>query len=128
LPAADAFIRGLNRRMSMTLSVRLLSAAALLIALPMASPAVGGDARSAIPPGQTQSAPDIPDKKLDAAAAALKRIAGLRHDFREQLAKAVTDQGLSIDEYAAIIDVAQADPDVRDKLLERVGPLKDADD
>jgi len=36
------------------------------------------------------------------------------------LIKAVTDQGLSIDEYTKIIEVAQSDPGVRDKLLQRL--------
>ena len=36
------------------------------------------------------------------------------------MTKAVTDQGLSVDEYTAIIEVAQSDPAVRDKLLKRI--------
>ena len=104
----------------MKFPVRLLSAAAMLAALAVASPAVSGEARSASPPGHSQQSQHIPDKKLDAAAAALKRIAGLRHDFREQMAKAVTDQGLSIDEFKSIMELAQNDPGVRNKLLERL--------
>jgi hypothetical protein len=34
--------------------------------------------------------------------------------------KAVTDQGLSIDEYTTILAVAQKDPIVRDKLIQRL--------
>jgi hypothetical protein len=36
--------------------------------------------------------------------------------------KAVTDQGLSVDEYSTILQVAQNDPQVRDKLLQRLRP------
>jgi hypothetical protein len=76
------------------------------------------------PPGFSQSAPSISDQKLDKAAAALERIAGLQQDFRKQMAKAVTDQGLSIDEYAEIMDVAQNDPQLRQKIMSRIAPPK----
>jgi hypothetical protein len=38
------------------------------------------------------------------------------------LAKAVTDQGLSVDEYDSILEVAQNDPDVREKNWQRIRP------
>ena len=81
----------------------------------------------------------IPDKKLDAAAAAVKQVSTVKGTFEQKLAqapaeekervageaddaivKAVTDQGLSIDEYTTILQVAQKDPVVRDKLLQRM--------
>jgi len=81
----------------------------------------------------------IPDKKLDAAAAAVKQVSTVKGTFEQKLAqapaaekerlvdeandamkKAVTDQGLSIDEYATILEVAQNDPIVRGKLLQRL--------
>jgi hypothetical protein len=34
--------------------------------------------------------------------------------------KAVTDQGLTVEEYTDIVNVAQKDPAVRDKLLRRL--------
>jgi hypothetical protein len=34
--------------------------------------------------------------------------------------KAVTDRGLSVDEYNSILEVAENDSDVRQKLLQRV--------
>jgi len=101
--------------------------------------------------GQTPSAPpstaprpstapqNIPDKKLDAAAAAVKSVSAVKNTFdqkaakapageKERLAgeaehemtKAVTDQGLSVEEYVTIMKVAQNDPVVRDKLIERM--------
>ena len=36
--------------------------------------------------------------------------------------KAVTDQGLSVDEYNTIVQTAQNDPTVRQKLVQRIHP------
>ena len=47
------------------------------------------------------------------------RVAGEAHDA---LVKAVTDQGLSVDEYNAILNRAQTDPTLRQKLVERLTP------
>ena len=82
---------------------------------------------------------NIPDKKLDAAAAAVKKVTVIKNNYDQQLAqapvaeqkrlqgeasdameKAVTDQGLSVEEYTTILTVAQKDPVVRDKLLQRM--------
>jgi hypothetical protein len=90
---------------------------------------------------------DVPDQKLDAAAAALKKVANLKQDFeqrlqsaapsdeerivneaRDAIVKAVTDQGLSLDEYTTILVIAQNVPQVREKLLERLSPSEDDDD
>jgi hypothetical protein len=87
---------------------------------------------------QTQ---DIPEERLDAAAAALERVVSLTQDYQGQmlaappskqdriaeeakkaLVKAVTDQGLSITEYALILQAAQNDPEVRGKILRRMDP------
>ena len=38
------------------------------------------------------------------------------------LVKAVTDQGLSVEEYTSILDVAETDPGVREKILQRMRP------
>ena len=38
------------------------------------------------------------------------------------LAKAVTDQGLSVEEYDPILEVAQNDPGVREKIRQRIRP------
>jgi hypothetical protein len=87
---------------------------------------------------QTQQS-DIPDQKLDQAAAALEKVSNLKRDYEQkissapaaeqekiaseantELTKAVTDQGLSVEEYNTIIQVAQNDPQVRQKILSRV--------
>ena len=94
---------------------------------------------SVTPPSPTTTPADIPDKKLDAAAAALKKVSAIKDNYIHKLAeapvaekerlegeagdamaKAVTDQGLSIEEYTAILKVAQKDPVVRGKLLQRM--------
>ena len=78
-------------------------------------------------------------QKLDAAAAAVKKVSVIKNKYDQQLAeapvaekgrlrdeagnamaKAVTDQGLSIEEYTTILTAAQKDPVVRDKLLQRM--------
>jgi hypothetical protein len=41
---------------------------------------------------------------------------------QRRLKKAVEDQGLTIEEYNSIIVVAQNDPDVRNKILQRMHP------
>ena len=85
----------------------------------------------------------ISDKKLDQAAAAITRVDKVQKSYQQKLeqarpnerdrvvaeadnalAKAVNDQGLSIDEYDAIIRTAQNDPAVREKLLQRLDAQK----
>jgi uncharacterized protein DUF4168 len=83
-------------------------------------------------PGSSEQTPkNISDQKLDAAAAALVSV---KKDYQEPvkaadpsdknriaeeahnaLVKAVTDQGLSVEEYTSILEVAENDPDVREK-------------
>ena len=81
----------------------------------------------------------IPEQKLDAAAMALQKVVDLKQDYQRRidaasepdkqgiadeakgaLARAVTDQGLSVEEYTAIIVVAQNDPQLREKILQRL--------
>jgi predicted ATPase with chaperone activity len=89
---------------------------------------------------QNQSAsPNISDQKLDAAAAAIDRVASVKQDYQQKIAtaapsdkdrlagdasnamkKAVTDQGLSVEEYSTILRVAQNDPGIRERLLQRL--------
>jgi hypothetical protein len=87
---------------------------------------------------QTKKAQDIPEDKLNAAGAALAAVSRVHNDYQQRIAKArsndrkrlidegdialqkaITDKGLSIDEYKAILDMAQNDPDLQAKLIER---------
>jgi hypothetical protein len=91
--------------------------------------------------GLSDRSKNIPDQKLDAAAAALQQLAILLPDYQQKLAaappsdkqrvadeannalsKAVTDQGLSVEEYNTIMAEAQNDPDVREKIRQRLPP------
>jgi hypothetical protein len=92
-------------------------------------------------PGLSGQRPEVSDQKLDAAAAAIKQIAGVREDYgkrieaaepaqrehiadeaKNAMAKAITDQGLSLPEYSSILVVAQNDPRIQEKLLQRLSP------
>src|ERR1700756_1816551 len=84
------------------------------------------------------SAPELSEQKLSAAAEAIKRVAELQEDYRQRVAeadapadkervvaearneltKAVTDQGLSVDEYASILEAARDNPEIRGKILQ----------
>jgi uncharacterized protein YqfA (UPF0365 family) len=87
-------------------------------------------------------APDLSDQKLSQAAAALERVVSVQNDYRQRIAeaeapaekerlvaeannelsKAVTEQGLSVEEYSSILDVARDDPEIRGKILQRIRP------
>jgi hypothetical protein len=119
-------------------AAKTLVAAGLLFSAPAFA-----QGQSSSPPAKT--APDaasptnIPDKKLDAVATAAKRVVSVSDTYKEKLAKApeaekehivadanqaitkaVTDQGLSVEEYVSIMRVAQDDPAVRDRLVQRL--------
>jgi hypothetical protein len=53
------------------------------------------------------ASPDDQDKIAEEAHAAMQ--------------KAVTDQGLSVDEYNSIVQTAQNNPSVRDQIMKRLG-------
>jgi hypothetical protein len=116
--------------------------AAVLVAACLFVPAASAQTPPASSPSPDRSDPSpiIPDQKLDAAATALQQVAGLKQDYQQRvdsatsepdkqrivaeansaLTKAVTDQGLSVEEYTAIMVIAQNDPQVREKILQRM--------
>ena len=116
------------------------AAAILLLAAGVFVPPANAQVQSPSP-GLSEQAPNISDQKLDAAAAAIERVASLKQDYQQRItaappaekqrisdealsaiAKAVVDQGLSIEEYISILDLAQSDPDVHEKILQRIRP------
>jgi hypothetical protein len=125
----------------MRLFRRSLAAAVLTAGCYLCLPAMHGLAQSP-PPGPPISTPELSDQKLDAVAAALQRVVTLQRDYRQRIAsaetdaekerivaeahgeftKAVTDQGLSFEEYASILDMARDDSEIRDKILQRIRP------
>ena len=90
-------------------------------------------------PGPSSPSASIPDNKLDAAAAAMKSVSTVKEDYGRRIAqapdseksrlaneggqaltKAVTDQGLSVAEYTEILQIAQNNPAVRERILQRI--------
>jgi hypothetical protein len=90
-------------------------------------------------PQAPSPSPNISDQKLDAAAVAIGQVTTIRQSYERKISeappsdkqritqeentaleKAVTDQGLSVDEYNTIIRTAQNDPAVRQKLSQRI--------
>lgn len=117
-----------------------LTAAVLTVAWMYAVPTSNTDAQSQ-PPDLSDQTPNVSDQKLDATAAAIRQIAGVREEYGQRieaaaptdreriadeaktaLAKAVTGQGLSLPEYTSILIIAQNDPEVQKKILQRLGP------
>jgi Spy/CpxP family protein refolding chaperone len=115
-------------------------AAAMIAAGLLTAPTANAQAQAPAA-GQSNPTQNIPDQKLDATAAAMQQVASLRKQYRERLegapvadkdriadegngalVRAVTDQGLSVDEYSTIVQIAQNDRAVRDNLLERLRP------
>ena len=121
--------------------VLMRPAAAILLLAAGVLLAPGANAQVQSPPGLSEQPPNISDQKLDAAAAAIERVASLKQDYQQRiaaagpsdkerianeainaLAKAITDQGLSVEEYDSILEVAQNDPEVREKIRQRIRP------
>lgn len=122
-----------------------LLAAGMLFAVPSAQ--TQSSAPSGAPfTGKEVDRPTLSDEKLDAAAAAILRVNALAKDYQDQfesapeedrerivdeadaaIEQAVTDSGLSIEEYNMIIDIAQADPEVQARILQRLQPKPDED-
>ena len=127
-------------RLLQPLAAAVLSIAGLL-PLPAANAQTNQpQARPQVQSPQAQSpSPTISDEKLSAAAAAVGQVTSVRQSYEHRIAeappsdkqrltkeandaleKAVTDQGLSVDEYNSIIRTAQNDPAIRQKLAQRI--------
>jgi predicted ATPase with chaperone activity len=132
-------------RLSQALAAAALGAAAIFL-LPAANAQMTPpQTRPQTQSSQAQSpqaqspSPTISDEKLNAAAAAIGQVTSIRENYERKISeappsdkqrlaeeandalqKAVTDQGLSVDEYNRIIRTAQNDPAVRQKLTQRI--------
>ena len=110
----------MRTRLLHTLAAAALSVAGLLL-LPAANAQMNPP--QARPQAQSPS-PAISDAKLNAAARKIEAAPSdkqrLTIEANDAMAKAVTDQGLSVDEYNSIISTAQNDPAVREKLSQRM--------
>ena len=49
----------------------------------------------------------------------------IAEEAHKALVKAVTDRGISVEEYTSILQLAENDPGVREKLLQRIHPPAD---
>ena len=123
----------------MRLFRRSLAAAVLAAGCYLCIPTVHVLAQSP-PPGPSTSAPDLSDQKLSAVAAALERVASLQQDYGQriveaeapaekerlvaeannELTKAVTEQGLSVEEYTSILQRARDDSEIRLRILQYI--------
>src|SRR4029077_3920985 len=119
-----------------------LAATVLTVAWLFSVPVANAQTQSPSPSPSEQTPKDIPDQKLDAAATALERVASVKkEDYQRRikaadpsdrsriaeeahnaLVKAVTDRGISVEEYTSILQLAENDPGVREKLLQRIHP------
>ena len=121
-------------------AIGFAAASFLLIPVANAQTQPASPPSSTTVPDTTAKAADLSDKKLDAAAKAVKQVSAVSDTYKKKLAatpdkaekerlldqadkdvtKAVTDQGLSVDEYMAIMKVAENDSTVRNKLIDRL--------
>jgi hypothetical protein len=123
-------------------SLAVFLSAAVTVAGLISSIAANAQSIQAPAPELSSTASSITDQKLDAVVAAMERVATLQEAYRDRLVKAstesdeqriveeansaltkaVADQGLSVEEYNSIIELAQNDLNIRGKLLERMHP------
>src|SRR5262249_21114397 len=78
---------GKQREASMRVLRRPAAAMLLIAAGLLFVPAANAQVQSPSP-GLSNQSPDIPDQKLDAAAAAIKRVASLKRDYQQRIAAA----------------------------------------
>jgi hypothetical protein len=123
-------------RLSQALAAAILGLGSLLL-----SPVAHAQNQPQVRPQGQSPSPTISDQKLNAAAAAVGQITSIKQRYEQKIAaapasdkqritddannamkKAVTDQGLSVDEYNTIMQTAQNDPAIRQKLVQRIHP------
>jgi hypothetical protein len=123
---------------------RAFAAALLAAGVSLAAPSVQAQPSGSTSTGKQVEKPTVSDDKLDAAAAAIVRVNSVAKNYRERfeaaapadreriadeadaaIEQAVNDSGLSVDEYNSIIDIAQSDPDVQSRILQRLQTTPD---
>jgi Domain of unknown function (DUF4168) len=142
----------IEQQATRTRLLRPLAAAALGLAGLLLAPAANAQTNQtqtrppvqspqAQPPQAQSPSPTISDQKLNAAAVAIGQVTSIKQSYERKIAeapptdkqrisdeangalkKAVTDQGLSVDEYNSILQTAENDPTVRQKLNQRIRP------
>jgi len=125
--------------------MKLSPLAAAVAAVTALSPLAAGAQTQSSPPATAAPAPavkaQVSDQQISQAAVAMQKVMTIRQTYNQKLTqakpedrgriadesqiamqKAVTDQGLSVEQYNAILQLAQNDPGVREKLLSRLPP------
>jgi len=125
--------------------MKLSPLAAAVAAVTVLSPLAAG-AQTQSPPSTTAAPTKAPaaktpvsDQQITKAAIAMSKVMNIRQTYNQKLTqakpedrgrisdesqaamqKAVTDQGLSVDQYNSILQEAQNDPNVREKLMSKL--------
>lgn len=126
--------------MRIKLSPFAAAVAAVTLLSPLAANAQTQSPSSTAAPAAAPAAKTaVSDQQISQAAVAMQKVMTIRQSYSQQLnqakpedrgriadesqvamKKAVTDSGLSVDQYNAILQLAQNDPDVREKLMNRL--------
>ena len=126
--------------MRIKLSSFVAAAAAVTLLSPLAANAQTQSPPSTAAPAAAPAAKTaVSDQQISQAAVAMQKVMTIRQSYNQQLTqakpedrgriadesqtamkKAVTDSGLSVDQYNSILQLAQNDPDVREKLISRL--------
>lgn len=126
--------------MHMKLSPLAAAVAAVTVLSPLAAGAQTQPPPSTAAPAAAPAAKaQVSDQQITKAAFAMGKVMNIRQTYNQKLTqakpedrgriadesqaamqKAVTDQGLSVDQYNAILQEAQNDPNVREKLMSRL--------
>jgi hypothetical protein len=128
----------MRRLLSLSTSFALIALAAGFLTAVVGTAQAQSPSAPSTAPAQTPPS-NISDEKLDRVAAAAKNVTVISKTYRQKLAaapdgdkqrivdeangaltKAIADQGMSVDEYESIMLVAQNNPAVRDKILDRM--------
>lgn len=101
----------------------LVRLAACLVFMPFtvwAQPDGAPSQSPATPPTQTQPM-EIDAKKLDSFVEAYKDVQAIQEEAQLEMQKAVTDNGLSLQDYQQIFNEAWQDPGLRSRIEEKLG-------
>ncbi|MDE1904549.1 MAG: DUF4168 domain-containing protein [Alphaproteobacteria bacterium] len=126
------------------MQMKLSPLAAVVAAVTVLSPLAAGaqtqpPSSTAAPAAAPAPKAQVSDQQITKAAVAMGKVMNIRQTYNQKLTqakpedrgriadesqaamqKAVTDQGLSVEQYNAILQLAQNDPGVREKLMSRL--------
>lgn len=125
--------------MRLKLSPFVAAVAAVTLLLPHAASAQTQSSPSPAPTTAPVAKTAVSDQQITQAAVAMQKVMSIRQTYNQRMdqakpedrgriaeegqtamKQAVADQGLSVQQYNAILQLAQNDPDVRAKLMSRV--------